>query len=223
MSPEKLAARAAEYGYKSLALTDTSDLGGSIRFTLEAERVGIKPIIGAELLIDGFTTVLIARDARGYRNLAELVSRARVGELRDWMLADTRFARARSLRERMQALPGGLRDARLAREDRTKRMHPIVRRAKRAASGRSPYPAPQTTYPRKRAKRAVSGLSPHPRVQRAHSAPQATRPARTPAALRCHANAATICNAAMRSSCRRAVTHNSLSRISLNIPKGCIA
>ena len=86
MSPERLAVRAAEYGYKSLALTDTSDLGGSIRFTLEAERVGLKPIIGAELLVDGFTTVLLARCATGYRNLSALVSASRVGQLGAWEL-----------------------------------------------------------------------------------------------------------------------------------------
>ena len=86
MSPERLAVRAAEYGYKSLALTDTSDLGGSIRFTLEAERVGLKPIIGAELLIDGFTTVLLASTAGGYRNLSTLVTRARVGSVAAWEL-----------------------------------------------------------------------------------------------------------------------------------------
>jgi error-prone DNA polymerase len=86
MSPERLAGRAAEYGYKSLALTDTSDLGGSIRFTLEAERVGLKPIIGAELLVDGFTVVLLARCATGYRNLSALVSASRVGQLGAWEL-----------------------------------------------------------------------------------------------------------------------------------------
>ena len=86
MSPERLAVRAAEFGYKSLALTDTSDLGGSIRFTLEAERVGLKPIIGAELLIDGFTTVLLASTADGYRNLSTLVTRARVGSVAAWEL-----------------------------------------------------------------------------------------------------------------------------------------
>ena len=86
MSPERLAVRAAENGYKSLALADTSDLGGSIRFTLEAERVGLKPIIGAELLVDGFTVVLLARCATGYRNLSALVSASRVGQLGAWEL-----------------------------------------------------------------------------------------------------------------------------------------
>jgi DNA polymerase III alpha subunit len=40
-SPEALVARAADLGYSALALTDTADVGGIIRFTLEAERVGM--------------------------------------------------------------------------------------------------------------------------------------------------------------------------------------
>ena len=52
-SPEALVSRAAEYGYAALGLTDLADVGGIIRFTLEAERCGIKPICGAELNVDG--------------------------------------------------------------------------------------------------------------------------------------------------------------------------
>src|SRR5687767_15967671 len=86
MAPEALVSRGAELGYSALALTDTSDLGGAIRFTLEAERAGIKPIVGAELLIEGHPTVLLAIDAVGYRNLAALVTRSRVGQLHSWSL-----------------------------------------------------------------------------------------------------------------------------------------
>ncbi|MEX2281629.1 MAG: error-prone DNA polymerase [Gemmatimonadota bacterium] len=108
VSPERLAARAAEYGYHALALTDTSDLGGSIRFTLEAERVGVKPIVGAELLIDGFPTVLLARDAVGYRNLSALVSSSRVGQIGDWRLGADRGSRIAD--ERIRDHGSGIRD-----------------------------------------------------------------------------------------------------------------
>jgi len=79
-------ARAAELGYPALGLTDTTDLGGAIRFTLEAERVGVKPIVGAELLVDGHPTAFLAMNATGYRNLAHLVTRSRVGGIGAWAL-----------------------------------------------------------------------------------------------------------------------------------------
>jgi error-prone DNA polymerase len=94
MGPEALVRRAAELGFGALALTDTTDVGGAIRFTLEAERVGLKPIVGAELLVDGHPTVLLARDEVGYRNLALLVTRSRVGGLGAWQLgSDGRIGR----------------------------------------------------------------------------------------------------------------------------------
>ncbi|MBI4545438.1 MAG: error-prone DNA polymerase [Gemmatimonadetes bacterium] len=83
-TPEALVARAAELGYTALGLTDHADLGGVIRFALEAERRGVKPVVGAELLVDGCPAAFLARDEEGYRNLAGLVTRARVGELRVW-------------------------------------------------------------------------------------------------------------------------------------------
>jgi error-prone DNA polymerase len=87
-SPEALVRRAAELGYSALGLTDTSDVGGIIRFTLEAERVGIKPICGAELNIDGFTTAFLACDQTGYRNLAALITKARVGSINAWRTSE---------------------------------------------------------------------------------------------------------------------------------------
>src|SRR5690606_18966718 len=71
---------AAELGYAALGLTDGADLGGIIRFALEAERQGIRPVIGAELVVDGHPAAFLAMNAEGYRRLAGLVTRARVGE-----------------------------------------------------------------------------------------------------------------------------------------------
>ena len=79
-TPEALVSRAAELGYAALGLTDGADLGGIIRFALEAERQGIRPVIGAELVVDGHPAAFLAMNAEGYRNLAGLVTRARVGE-----------------------------------------------------------------------------------------------------------------------------------------------
>src|SRR5688572_2609745 len=83
-SPESLVKRAAELGYSALGLTDTSDVGGSIRFTLEVERVGIKPVCVAELNVDGFRTAFLACNQEGYRNLAALITKSRVGTIHHW-------------------------------------------------------------------------------------------------------------------------------------------
>jgi len=52
-SPEALATRAASLGYSAIGITDTADLGGIVRFGLESARQNVKPIVGAELVIDG--------------------------------------------------------------------------------------------------------------------------------------------------------------------------
>lgn len=75
-TPEALVSRAAKLGYAALGLTDTADLGGVIRFALEAQHQGIKPVIGAELAVDGYPTAFLARDERGFHNLAGLVTRS---------------------------------------------------------------------------------------------------------------------------------------------------
>src|SRR5687768_10371304 len=83
-SPEALVQRAADLGYSALALTDTADVGGIIRFTLEAEKCGIKPICGVELNVDGYVTAFLATNQTGYRNIAHLVTKARVGSINEW-------------------------------------------------------------------------------------------------------------------------------------------
>lgn len=77
-SAEMLAAKAAEYGYPAMGLVDSADLGGIIRFALQADLVGVKPIAGAEIRVDGRPIALIARNEQGYRNLSHLVTRARL-------------------------------------------------------------------------------------------------------------------------------------------------
>jgi error-prone DNA polymerase len=47
--PHQLVARAAEFGMKSLALTDRDGMAGAIRFTKECESAGIAPILGVNL------------------------------------------------------------------------------------------------------------------------------------------------------------------------------
>jgi error-prone DNA polymerase len=84
MTPEALVARAGELGYAALGVTDSADVGGLIRFTLAAERAGIRPIGGVELQVDGHPVALLARNAEGYRNIAALVTQARLGDVARW-------------------------------------------------------------------------------------------------------------------------------------------
>src|SRR5687767_207066 len=94
-SPEALVGRASELGYSAIGITDTADLGGIVRFGLEARRLNVKPIVGAELVIDGHPAAFIARTREGYQNLASLVTRSRVGDLSSWKKGDGKKTRGR--------------------------------------------------------------------------------------------------------------------------------
>ena len=96
VTPEALAARAAELDYPALGLTDTADFGGIPRFVLEAQRRGVKPIVGAEIEVDGHPMAFLVETAEGYCNLAALVTRARVGELAGWDREHPRTRRGRA-------------------------------------------------------------------------------------------------------------------------------
>jgi error-prone DNA polymerase len=84
VAPEKLAARAKDLHYTSIGLTDAADLGGVVRFAMACQEHAIKPIVGAELIVDGHPIALLARDADGCRNLGALITRARAGALEAW-------------------------------------------------------------------------------------------------------------------------------------------
>jgi error-prone DNA polymerase len=74
-SPEALVERAAALGYRALALTDHDGLYGAVRFWQAARERGIRPIIGAEIGLDGLGHLtLLAETRRGYANLCRLLS-----------------------------------------------------------------------------------------------------------------------------------------------------
>jgi error-prone DNA polymerase len=78
---EDLAARAAEMGMETLALTDHDGMYGAVRFTLACKAAGIRPILGAELEWgDGYHAVLLAQNAKGWSNLCRLVSEMHLSE-----------------------------------------------------------------------------------------------------------------------------------------------
>src|SRR5450759_4544244 len=74
--PAELAFQAAELGMPALAITDRGGVYGAVRFLQACRKVGVKPLIGATLEVDGQDVVMIARNLRGYSNLCRLLTLA---------------------------------------------------------------------------------------------------------------------------------------------------
>ncbi len=72
--PETLCAAAGALGMDRMALTDRNGLYGIPHFLHQAMEAGIRPIIGAEAVNDGYRAVLLAKDGSGYANLCRLLS-----------------------------------------------------------------------------------------------------------------------------------------------------
>ncbi|MCX6021493.1 MAG: PHP domain-containing protein, partial [Chloroflexi bacterium] len=82
--PDDLVLSAAELGYPALALTDHDGLYGAMEFTKKAHELGIKPILGAEITMEGGAhLVLLAETAQGYAHLCRLISHARMTHKKD--------------------------------------------------------------------------------------------------------------------------------------------
>ena len=96
MSPEALVARAIALGYTALGVTDTADMGGIPRFVNAAQLSGkLRPVVGAELRVDGRPAAFLVRTPEGYRNLAALITRGRMGAWASWTKADGQERRGR--------------------------------------------------------------------------------------------------------------------------------
>ena len=79
----ELLARAREYGYPALALTDTN-LCGALEFARLANSLGVRPITGGELtLADDSRLTLLARSRAGYSNISQLFTLASAVDRRD--------------------------------------------------------------------------------------------------------------------------------------------
>ena len=73
--PEDLAAAAARAGHATVGIADLGGLYGAPRFHTAARRAGIRPLVGAELEVEGAGLVaLLCEDRRGYRNLCRLLT-----------------------------------------------------------------------------------------------------------------------------------------------------
>ncbi len=82
--------KAAEFGMPAVAITDHGNLFGAIEFYQEAQRAGVKPIIGCEVYVapgshkdrppsrreSAYHFTLLAENETGYRNLVKLVTAA---------------------------------------------------------------------------------------------------------------------------------------------------
>ncbi|HSV48622.1 MAG TPA: PHP domain-containing protein, partial [Ramlibacter sp.] len=74
---------AAADGQPALAITDLGNLFGAIKFYKEARGAGVKPVIGAEIFLQGLgkegvlaRMLLLVQNHQGYLNLCELLTRA---------------------------------------------------------------------------------------------------------------------------------------------------
>jgi error-prone DNA polymerase len=73
--PEELAHAAAEAGHSVFGLADVGGLYGMPRFHTVARRQGVRPLVGAELEVEGGgEVVLLCEDRGGYKNLCRLLT-----------------------------------------------------------------------------------------------------------------------------------------------------
>jgi len=76
-SLDKLLDKAAAFKMSVLSLTDHNRLTGAIRFYDRAKAKGIKPIVGAEIDLEGgHHLTLLCKNAEGYSNLCRLLTQA---------------------------------------------------------------------------------------------------------------------------------------------------
>lgn len=76
--PDELVRRAAELGYQALAITDRNSLAGIVRAHTAAKEVGLKLLVGAEVVFeDAWPAVLLATDRAAYGRLTRLLSLGR--------------------------------------------------------------------------------------------------------------------------------------------------
>ena len=81
---ETLVNIAKQDGQPALAITDLNNLFGAIKFYKEARGSGLKPILGAEVMLEApgveqgsiSRVILLVQNLQGYLNLCELISRA---------------------------------------------------------------------------------------------------------------------------------------------------
>src|SRR2546426_514705 len=77
--PEALAERAVALAQPALALLDTDGVYGAPAFYRACTRLGITPLVGAEIsMADGGRLPLLVEDQEGYKNLCRLLTRVKM-------------------------------------------------------------------------------------------------------------------------------------------------
>lgn len=76
--PEELVERAAQLGYRAIAITDECSVAGIVRAHEAAKKFNLPLIVGAKLICkDALTLIALARSRRGYAQLCRLITQAR--------------------------------------------------------------------------------------------------------------------------------------------------
>ena len=110
----ELIARVREAGMPAVAITDLGNAFAAVKFYQEAERAGIKPILGADVSIRRADTgersrlLLLCQDQAGFRNLSVLLTRSyREGQIQGSPHVDYEWLTTATTRG-LLALSGGL-------------------------------------------------------------------------------------------------------------------
>src|SRR4030042_3410762 len=94
-SLQRLLQKTAEMGMPAVALTDHNRLTGAIRFYDAARKLGIKPILGAEIDLEGGCHLtLLCKNRSGYASLCRLLTESNLSH------KDAKPAATRSMREK---------------------------------------------------------------------------------------------------------------------------
>ena len=73
-SPGALVEAAAAQGFNALACTDTNAVYGAVEFQQAAEAAGLRPILGAHLVLGDEECVALAEDARGWGAICRAIT-----------------------------------------------------------------------------------------------------------------------------------------------------
>ncbi len=94
---QDLVQAAAGFEMPALAVTDHNNVSAAVRFHQAAMAAGIKPILGAEVTLEGgHHLTLLAQNARGYANLCQLLTDAHLSQPRLQPAASLEALRKRS-------------------------------------------------------------------------------------------------------------------------------
>ncbi len=87
LSPTQIVQLAKAQGMPAVGMADTGNLHGAVEFVQAAREAGIKPLLGAEMMVGGSRVLLYVETTSGYEQLCRLLSQPR----RTWKRTDLAF------------------------------------------------------------------------------------------------------------------------------------